>query len=328
MAVMLVPQAMAYAMLAGLPPQVGLYASILPLILYALWGSSYCLAVGPVAMVALLVSSGVSNLATPGSQEYLELCLLLAGMVGVMQIGMAVFRLGFLVNFISHPVLKGFTCAAALVIGMSQVQHLIGVRIERGGAPYESVIAIFTKLPQTNITTLIFTVGALLSLWIVSRYLLALLKRLKAADFWVETLPRFVPLIVVAISAALVAIYQFQTTHSLAVIGQIPRGLPGITIPEISLEKIRSLVPLSLLIAFIGFLESYSVAKALGSRKREKVDPNRELFALGAADIGAAFTGGFPVTGGFSRSVVSQEAGVRAPVASVITALIVAFSVI
>lgn len=327
-AIMLVPQAMAYAMLAGLPPQVGLYASILPLVLYAIFGTSNSLAVGPVAMVSLLVVSGVGELAASGSGEFIQLCLTLALMIGVLQIVMAVFRLGFLVNFISHPVLVGFTSAAAIVIGFSQLKHLFGVSIERGEYPFQMIANTLGQIGESNLTTLAIGLTSCLLLILFAYGLAPVLKRLGVRENVANTLAKTGPLVAVVLTALAVLAGSLNAGRSVAIVGEIPAGLPGLTVPNLSWSAIQSLFPLALVITLVGYLESISVAKALASRRREKIDPNRELFALGMADVGAAFTGGYPVTGGFSRSLVNFSAGVRTPVGSIITALLVAISVL
>lgn len=327
-AVMLVPQAMAYAMLAGLPPQVGLYASILPLILYALFGSSNVLAVGPVAMVSLLVASGVGTMATPGSAEYLSLCLTLAAMVGAIQILMAMLKFGFLLNFISHPVIRGFTSAAAIVIAFSQLKHLLGIEVPQTELPYQTIDATLRSLPTTEWATLGIGLGSCGLLLVGSFALTPLLNRLGLSRFWAGILPRFTPLIVVALGVTVISLFQWDATRGVNIVGEIPPGLPRLTMPDFSIDILIKLGPLALVIGLVGFLESYSVAKALAGRRREKVQPNREMVALGIADLGASITGGFPVTGGFSRSVVAESAGVRTPMGSIITAIIVAISVL
>ncbi len=326
-AVMLVPQAMAYAMLAGLPPEVGLYASIAPLVLYSLLGTSNALAIGPVAMVSLLVFAGVGELASPGSPEFISYCLTLALLIGVLQIAMAVFRLGFLVNFISHPVLIGFTSAAAVVIGFSQLKHLLGISVERSHYPFELMANTITKIGSTNTTTLTIGLASCLLLALFAYGLKPLLMKLGLREESATTLSKLGPLLAVMIASWVVFKGQLQQTRSVSIVGNIPSGLPGFTLPDLNWSTIRSLLPLALVITVVGYLESISVAMALASRKREKINANRELLALGIADVGAAFTGGYPVTGGFSRSMVNYSAGVRSPLGAILTAIFVAISV-
>ncbi len=326
-AIMLVPQAMAYAMLAGLPPQVGLYASILPLLLYSVLGTSNALAVGPVAMISLLVVSGVGELATPGSAEFVSLCLTLALLVGTLQILMAIFRLGFLVNFISHPVLAGFTSAAAIVIGFSQVKHLLGISVETGHYPWQLIGRTMQHLGDAHPATLAIGLTScgllLLFAWAVS----PLLHRAGLPKNVADVIAKTGPLVAVVAMALWVFGGSLDQSAAVAVVGEIPAGLPRLTMPGLSPGLLQSLFPLALVITLVGYLESISVARALASRRREKVSANRELFALGMADLGAAFSGGYPVTGGFSRSLVNYSAGVRTPLGSVITAILVAVSV-
>ncbi len=327
-AIMLVPQAMAYAMLAGLPPQTGLYASIVPLILYSLFGTSNALAVGPVAMVSLLVVSGVGELAVPGSPEFIRLCLTLALMIGVLQIAMAVLRLGFLVNFISHPVLVGFTSAAAIVIGFGQIKHLFGVSVKDSSYPIVQIANTFVGLEHFNPVTLAIGLGSCAILVFFCFRLASALQVWGIPKNPAETLAKLGPLAAVLIAALVTWWGNLAETSAVAIVGLIPAGLPQLTIPDLSLHSLRALFPLALVITVVGYLESISVAKALAGMRQEKVDANRELFALGLADVGAAFTGGFPVTGGFSRSLVNFSSGVKSPVGSIVTALLVAFSLV
>ena len=327
-AIMLVPQAMAYAMLAGLPPQVGLYASIAPLVLYAFFGSSKSLALGPVAIISLLVLSGISGLASPGSPEYIRLCLTLALMVGAMQLLMSVFRLGFLVNFISHPVLLGFTSAAALIIGFSQFEHLLGVKPQDSEYPIEAIVRSLQAIPQANVVTLAIGVMAIAILLFSSKLAGPLLLRCGAPKAFAQTISKFGPLLVVALASTAIAGWGLDERHQVKIVGEIPSGLPGWTWPLFGLQEFVTLFPLAVIITLVGFLESYSVAKALASRSREKIDANKELFGLGMADIAAAFTGGYPVTGGFSRSIVCHSAGVQSSLSGIFTAAIVALVVL
>ncbi|MEZ6093352.1 MAG: sulfate permease [Pirellulaceae bacterium] len=325
--IMLVPQAMAYAMLAGLPPQVGLYASILPLILYALFGTSNTLAVGPVAMVSLLVVTGVGAIAPTGSSEFIALCLVLALLAGLIKVLMALFRLGFLVNFISHPVLGGFTTAAALVIGFSQLKHVLGVSAKGSEYPLITIWNLIQKVPESNWMPIVIGVVGCAFLVLFPRLIRQVGSMLKVEFSAFTVLGKTAPLLLVVITAVVVSILGLNETYSLAIVGEIPKGLPQLTVPNLDWNSLTRLFPLALVITVVGYLESISVAKALATRRRETVDANQELFALGAADIGAAFTGGYPVTGGFSRSLVNFAAGAQTPVASIITAFLVAVSV-
>jgi sulfate permease, SulP family len=324
--IMLVPQSMAYALLAGLPPQVGLYASIIPVILYAFFGTSNFLSVGPVAMVSLLVISGLRDLQVPGSPSMVELGLTLALMVGVFQLAMAAFRLGFLVNFISHPVLVGFTSASAIVIGFSQIKHLLGVSIDSGEYPYQLIANTMLGIPKTNLTTMGIGVASFLVLIAFSYGIPPLLRLLDVTPRVAAAVSKIGPLAAVSLTASFV--YQVGLDGTVSTVGTIPAGLPSLTTPNLSLTTIRSVAPLAALIAFVGYLEGISVAKALATRKREKVDSNREFLALGLANVGAAFSGGYPVAGGFSRTMVNFSAGACTPVSTIATAILVSVSVL
>lgn len=326
--IMLVPQSMAYAMLAGLPPEVGLYASILPLIIYGLLGTSRTLAVGPVAIVSLLVASGVGALAEPGSGQYIQFAITLALLVGVIQFVMGAVRLGFLVNFLSHPVISGFTSAAALVIGFSQLKHLLGIPIPRTEHFYEQFVYVAKLFGDINLAT----VGiGLLSIGILLYFKMALgdhLKMFGLPESLVMPITKSAPLVVVVLGTLLVAGFNLHETGGVSIVGDVPAGLPALTIPTLDPNIWQALLPTALAISFVGYMESISVAKALASKRREKVDANQELVALGAANFGATLTGGYPVTGGFSRSVVNFAAGARTGLASIITAVLMGATVL
>lgn len=304
--VMLVPQAMAYAMLAGLPPSVGLYASTLPLIVYALVGSSRHLAVGPVAIVSLLVISSVSQLAQPGTPEFAGYAALLALLVGALQFLLGVLRLGFLANFVSHAVITGFTSAAAIVILLSQVKHLLGVKIESGESTLHLIAQLASHASQANPVTLALGLGAVL----VS----ALLK---------ARAPRFPAAMLVVISGTLAAWGLSLADRGVALVGDVPAGLPHLGIPTLDLSAATQLLPAALTILFVGFMESIAVAEMIAARERYKVEPNQELAGLGLANLAAGIVAGYPVTGGFSRTAVNYQAGARTGLASLITAVTV-----
>ncbi len=310
-AVMLIPQGMAYAMLAGLPPIMGLYASLLPVVAYAVFGTSRQLSVGPVAMDSLLVATGASLVAAPGSPEFLTAAILLAGMVGVSQALMGLLRLGFLVNFLSRPVISGFTSAAAIIIGLSQLKHLVGVPLERSNRLHELVMGVVPRLGEIHLTT--FSIGA-------GSIALLLLSRKLA--------PRL-PGALLAVAIATVLSFSLGLDQAgVSIVGTVPEGLPSFQWPEISLDLLERLFPSALMIALIGFMEAISVAKAIAAKHRYEVNPNQELIGLGAANIGAFVTGGYPVSGGFSRSAVNDQAGAKSPIASLVTAAVIALSVV
>lgn len=321
-AIMLVPQGMAYALLAGLPAQVGLYASILPLMLYALLGTSRALAVGPVAMVSLLVATGVGQMAEPGTPTYLTLALTLALLVGLLQTLMGLVRVGFLVNFLSHAVISGFTSAAALLIGFSQLKHLLGISLPRTESFVALLGAIAQRLHQTNLTTVALGLSSIAILLYFTQRMSALLRRRRVGASWITPITRSGPLLVIIASVLLVASLDLSQTAGVKIVGDIPAGLPPVTFPIFNPTQWQQLMPTALTISFVGFMESIAVAKSLASKRRQTIDANQELIGLGVANLGAAFTGGYPVTGGFSRSVVNFQAGANTGLASMITALL------
>lgn len=327
-AIMLVPQGMAYALLAGLPPQVGLYASIVPVALYGLLGSSRTLAVGPVAIVSLLVATALTPLAEPGSADYVQLALILALLAGLIQAVMGLARLGFLVNFLSHPVLSGFTNGAALVIGLSQLRHLLGVSLPTSesfvGAAWHTAVAI----PQSNLTTLTIGLGSVTLLLYFKYGFVDQLVTWNVAESWRVPLAKSAPLVVVVFGTLLVWLLGLNETAGVRVVGDVPAGLPPLTAPSFDLGLWQLLLPTALAISLVGYTESISVAKSLASKRRQKVNPNQELAALGLANLGASFTGGYPVTGGISRSVVNFAAGANTGLSSIITAVLVALTLI
>lgn len=327
-AIMLVPQGMAYALLAGLPAQVGLYASIVPLIVYGLLGSSRTLAVGPVAIVSLMVASTLGEVADSGAMSYLAGAVLLAFFSGSILLVMGLLRLGFLVNFLSHPVISGFTSAAALVIGFSQLKHLLGFDIPRSHLITHTLEFAASHFRQLNLTTFAIAVVSLLMLVMWKSTLPNWLKKRGMSDSIIVPLSKAGPLAVVLLTTVVVWLFGLHQAAGVKIVADIPAGLPPFTIPVINTSLLSQLLPAALLIALVGFLESVSVAKSLASKRRQKIDANQELIALGAANIGASFTGGYPVTGGFSRSLVNFTSGAVTPMASIITALLVALTVL
>jgi SulP family sulfate permease len=327
-AIMLVPQGMAYALLAGLPAQVGLYASIVPLIIYGILGTSRVMAVGPVAIVSLLVASGVAPLAQSGSAEYIQLALTLALLVGIIQTVMGLVRIGFVVNFLSHPVLTGFTSAAAIVIGFSQLKYILGVSLPQTDYFYETVMALVERLAAANGVTL--AIG-LVSTGILLYFKMGLGKQLKqwgVKDAIAIPITKSAPLFVVILGTLLVWGFNLNEKAGVSIVGDVPAGLPPLTMPILEMGVWQMLLPTALAISFVGYMESISVAKSLASKRRQKIDANQELIALGVANLGATLTGGYPVTGGISRSVVNFTAGAQTGLASMITALLMALSVI
>lgn len=310
-AVMLIPQGMAYAMLAGLPPIVGLYASTVPLVLYALFGTSRQLAVGPVAMVSLLVASGVAPLAEVGSAQYVGYAVTLAMLVGVLQTLMGVFRAGFLVNFLSHPVVSGFTSAAALIIGLSQLKHLLGVSIPRSHLVHTIVLGAFGQMSAWHWLTMAIGGFGVATLLLIKRY----------RPQWPGAL------IVVALSTLAVRLFDLGAA-GVQVVGDVPAGLPGLSLPGLDTQTLGQLMPTALTIALVGFMESISVARHFARRNRYEVVPNQELIGLGLANVFGSLFGAYPTTGGFSRTAVNAQAGAKTGLAAIITATVVAITLL
>ncbi len=327
-AIMLIPQSMAYALLAGLPVQVGLYASILPLILYAVLGTSRVLSVGPVAIVALLTAQALAPFAAANTPTYIALALVLAMLVGVVQLVMGLIRLGFFVNFLSHSVIAGFSSAAAVMIAIGQLKSLLGLKF----APPESFIELVKQtiehLPQANWVSSAIGLASLVALLLINQRLAKLLKQWRVKSAWIMPIVRSGPLFVVLISTIAVGIGRLNQTANVPIVGSVPTGLPQLTLPNFSPTTWQSLLPAAVVISLVSFVESIAVAKSLASQRRQKIDANQELIALGAANLGAAFTGGFPVTGGFSRSVVNFAAGANTGLASIITAGLITIAVL
>ena len=324
---LLIPQGMAYALLAGLPPQIGLYASILPAIIYPLLGTSQVLAVGPVAVDSLMVAAAIAKLAPQGSSEYLALAIALAFLVGIIEIGMGVLRMGFLVNFLSRSVISGFISGAAIIIGFSQVKHLLGLKIPSTESFIELLSLILGKITEVNWVTLSLGLSSIAILLYFNQPLVKLLKRQGWSEQRILPISKSAPLLVVILGTLLVSVFQWDRVAGVKIVGMVPLGLPPLTIPSFDLQTWRSLLPAALAIALVGYMEGFSGAQALASKRREKIDPNQELIAFGAANMSAAFTGGYPVTGGVSRSVVNFAAGANTGLASIITGILVAITV-
>lgn len=325
---MLVPQSMAYAMIAGLPPETGLYASIVPVLVYSFFGSSRFLAVGPVAMVSLLTATGIADIADGDTGKFIALALALALISGLIQLFMGVIRLGFLVNYLSHPVLVGFTSAAALVIGASQIKHVLGVNVPRTEHPYEIVPELINAAPGFNPTTLTIAVLSIIALLMFGKMLARVARKLKIDDALAIPITKSGALVVVCVSILIVWGFSLDQTSGVLIVGSIPEGLAMPAIPEIDLASVSALLPVALIISLVGFTESISIATTLASKKRQRIDANQELIALGSANVAASFTGGYPVTGGLSRSAVNYNAGANTGLASIVTALLVALTVL
>ncbi|TMW73001.1 SulP family inorganic anion transporter [Alteribacter natronophilus] len=310
-AIMLIPQGMAYAMLAGLPPVMGLYASTVPLFLYALFGTSRQLAVGPVAMVSLLVFTGVSGLAEPGSSEYISYVVLLAVMTGIIQLVMGLLRIGKVTKFISHAVISGFTSAAAIIIGLSQLKHLLGVDLGESKNVFVILYEALSQAGSVHLPTLAIGAAAIVSLVLLKKY--------------VKKIPG--PLAVVIISILFVWSAGLDE-KGVSIVGEIPAGLPSFSIPAFDFGVLQTLLPIAVTISIIGFVESYAMAKVIAGKERYPISADQELRALGISNAGAGLFSGFPVTGGFSRSAVNYSAGARSGLATVITGIFIVLTLL
>jgi SulP family sulfate permease len=317
--VMLIPQSLAYALLAGLPPQAGLYASVAPLLLYALFGSSRVLAVGPVAVVSLMTAAAIGTHAVPGSAQYWAVAITLAFMSGAMLLLMGVLRLGFLANFLSHPVIAGFISASGLLIAASQLKTILGISAH-GENFVTLVLDLLRQLPTLHGLSLAVGGSALLFLLWVRQGLKPLLQRVGMTAHSADMLAKAGPVAAIALSTALAWVFQWQN-QGLKIVGEVPGGLPPFTLPLWDAALWKSLAMPALLISVVGFVESVSVGQTLAAKRRQRIEPDQELLALGASNMAASLSGGFPVTGGFARSVVNFDAGAQTPAAGVFTAM-------
>ncbi|MBG6164641.1 SulP family sulfate permease [Labrenzia sp. EL_195] len=322
--IMLIPQSLAYALLAGLPPEVGLYASILPLVAYAIFGTSRALAVGPVAVVSLMTASAVGELAQQGTPEYLGAAIVLALLSGLMLVAMGLFRLGFLANLLSHPVISGFITASGLLIASSQLKHILGVPAH-GHTLYDILLSIISHLNEINWIT--FGIGAASAIFLfwVRKGLRALLLRSGLQPFLADGLAKAGPVAAVAVTTIASAVFQLGD-RGVRIVGDIPSGLPVPQLPSFDSDLWLALAGPALLISVIGFVESVSVAQTLAAKKRQRIEPDQELIGLGASNIASAISGGYPVTGGFARSVVNFDAGAATPAAGAFTAIGIALA--
>lgn len=322
--IMLIPQSLAYALLAGLPPVVGLYASILPLVAYAIFGTSRTLAVGPVAVVSLMTASAVGAVAAQGTAEYLEAAITLAALSGVMLAILGLLRLGFLANLLSHPVISGFITASGILIATSQVRHILGV--QGGGENWPEMLgSLMRNIASTNFNTLAVGLFATAFLFWVRKgakpALIAIGFKPRAAEMTAKA----GPVVAVMLTIAAVALFALET-KGVRLVGAVPQGLPPFALPSTDMDLIAQLWVPALLISIIGFVESVSVAQTLAAKRRQRIDPDQELVGLGASNIASAFSGGYPVTGGFARSVVNFDAGAETPAAGAYTAVGIALA--
>ena len=310
-AVMLIPQGMAYASLAGMPPVTGLYAALVGIIAYALFGTSGSLAVGPVAITSLLTVSGLAAITEPSDPTYPAIAALLALTVGAMLLLAGVLRLGFLVNFLSHPVISGFTSAAAITIALSQVKDLLGLDIGRPEGVVATIEALVREINGANGPTMLVAATAVA----------VLAAGKKAAT-------RFPTALVVLVAATLATWLGNLAAEGVAILGDVPSGLPRPELPQVTVSLLGDLWPVAATIAIVAYAEGVSVAKAIARRTRERIDANQELIATGTANLASGAFGGFPIAGGFSRTAVNHQSGARTPLASLVTAAMLAVSVL
>ena len=321
---MLIPQSLAYAQLAGLPPEVGLYASIAPLILYAIFGTSRVLAVGPVAIVSLMTAAAASQIANQGTPEYLGAAIALAIISGLMLIVMGILKLGFLANFLSHPVVAGFITASGVQIAAGQLSPVLGIRAE-GETLLDILISLVQNIVHINFSTALIGIGSLIFLFIIKTQLKKMLIRFGISEKISDLIAKAGP--VAALILTTVIVWGFGlSNYGVKIVGEIPTGLPSVSIPPLDTALwVKLLVP-ALLISIVGYVESISVALTFAAKRRQRVDTDQELIALGASNIGAGISGGFPVTGGLARTVVNFDAGAQTPAAGAFTAIGIALT--
>jgi sulfate permease, SulP family len=322
--IMLIPQSLAYALLAGLPPEMGLYASILPLIAYAIFGTSTALAVGPVAVISLMTAAAVGRIAAEGSADYASAAILLAFISGVMLMGMGLLKLGFVANFLSHPVISGFITASGIIIATSQIGGLLGIATH-GHAMPELIGSILANIGDINLYTLAVGAGALAMLVWMRVGLKPLLVGIGVPRSLATVLVRAGPVLVVFLTIGAAAVFDLGD-KGVELVGAVPQGLPLLSAPNFSIEMVSALLVPAFIISIVGFVESVSVAQTLAAKRRERIDPDQELIGLGASNIAAGFGGGYPVTGGFARSVVNFDAGAATPAAGAFTAIGIAIA--
>ncbi|MAM60316.1 sulfate permease [Maritimibacter sp. UBA3975] len=322
--IMLIPQSLAYALLAGLPPEMGLYASILPLVAYAIFGTSRALAVGPVAVVSLMTAAAIGKLGLATPAEYAAAAITLAFLSGLILTVMGVFRLGFLANFLSHPVIAGFITASGLLIATSQMKHILGVPAH-GEALFDRLATLISHVGDTNLITLAVGAGSIAFLFWVRKGLKPLLLSFGLKPRMADIVAKAGPVAAVAVTTLASFAFDFAG-KGVDIVGDVPQGLPPFTMPNFDLGLMGDLIGPAILISIIGFVESISVAQTLAAKRRQRITPDQELVGLGASNIAASFSGGYPVTGGFARSVVNFDAGAETPAAGAFTAVGIALA--
>ena len=309
-AILLIPQGMAYALIAGLPPVYGLYAALTPQIVYTIMGTSRQLAVGPVAMDSLLVAAGLGTLSIVGTADYIQMAILLSLMVGIIHLILGIFKMGFFVSFLSKPVISGFTSGAALIISLSQVKYLTGIPIAQNNKLQDFIFLILKSEIPIHVTTLILGLSCIFFLLLIKK----INKKIPSA-------------LVVVFFSTLWVYYYDKNLEGVAIIGKIPQGLPSIKFPKLDWIVIKNLLPIALTISIVAFTEAISISKGLAEKNKSyKLNPNQELKALGSANIIGSFFQSYPTTGGFSRTAVNSQAKAKTGVASLICALLIALT--
>jgi len=322
--VMLIPQSLAYALLAGVPAEVGMYASILPLVAYAIFGTSRTLSVGPVAIASLMTAVALGKVAETGSSDYVSAAVLLALLSGGFLIALGVLRLGFLANFLSHTVVSGFITASGILIALSQMKHIVGVKAQ-GDTFFELLISLLQHLPDVNYYALTVGVGVVYFLFWARRGAAGLMAQWGMDLNTAQLVAKAAPVVGIIVTIAGAVIFDLDA-KGVALVGEVPAGLPGLHLPVFSLAMVELLIVPAMAISIIGYVESISVGKTLGAKRGQRVDGNQELVGLGAANLASSFSGGFPVTGGFSRSVVNFDAGASTQIAGILAAIGIALA--
>ncbi|MDX1737362.1 MAG: SulP family inorganic anion transporter, partial [Alphaproteobacteria bacterium] len=317
--IMLIPQSLAYAMIAGLPAQVGLYASILPLVAYAVFGTSRALAVGPVAVASLMTASALGNLGQMSMEQYIAGAIILAFISGLVLIVMGILKLGVLANYLSHPVISGFITASGILIAINQLKPLLGLSFDSAGL-IATIYLILANIDDINIATMVIGLMSLGFLYSVKLLLPAILRKMNLSRVLAGLIIKSGPMIGVVFAIA--GVWKFGLAeYGVAIVGQIPDGLPPFGLPDFDLNLMEALLVPAILISIVGFVESISVGQTLAAKRRQRIDPDQELIGLGAANMASSFSGGYPVTGGFARSVVNFDAGAETPAAGAFAAI-------
>ena len=313
--VMLIPQGIAYAMIAGLPPIYGLYTAMTPQVIYAIFGTSRQLSVGPTAMDSLIVAAGITSIATVGSagtENYIAAAIMLAFLMGLMQLAFGIFKLGFLVNFLSKPVISGFTSAAAIIIGLNQLKHIFGIEIPRSNQAHSLLYDTGIAINSTNLITLCLGIGTILTIIILKKYF--------------NKIPAALTSVVLGI---LIVQFFHLDLYGVHIIRDIPTGLPSPSIPNFTQNYFKDLLPLALTLSLIAFMEAISQAKAIEDKHNDyKVDANQELIALGLSNIVGSIFKSYPSTGGFSRTAVNDQSGAKTGMSFIIAAGLVALTLL